>query len=108
MEYEAIFLDILSHISEIVQSKLWVVVPTLVHLCHQGFPKAQFLACAVLLYINDNTTNVNSQLCLFADDCLIYKLIASPADHQILQDDLETLDAWFRHGKWKQVKDGAQ
>ena len=30
-----------------------------------------------LLYINDITTNIHSQLCLFADDCLVYRLINS-------------------------------
>ena len=70
----------------------------LVHLCHQGFPKAQFLAlcCFCYIRINDITTNINSQLHLFAGDCLIYTLMASPADHQILQNDLNTLDAWSR------------
>ena len=45
-----------------------------------------------LLYINDITTNIHSQVCLFADDCLVYRLINSAADHQILLSDLE-----FRH-----------
>ena len=55
-----------------------------------------------LLCINDITTDINSQLCLLADDCLIYWLITLTADHQILQ----TL--WLRgpeHGKWNLMSD---
>ena len=46
-----------------------------------------------LLYI---TANINSHLCLFADDCLISCLIALLARHQILKDDLDTLAATWQ------------
>ena len=36
---------------------------------------------------------------LFADDCLIYQPILTPADHQILQEDLQKLFSWAE--KWK-------
>ena len=41
-----------------------------------------------LIYINDITANIQSQLTLFADDCLIYRPINSPEGHAILQNDL--------------------
>ena len=63
-----------------------------------GIPQGSVLGPVLfLLYINDIATNINSQLHLFTNDCLIYRLIASPADHQILLDDLDTLvAAWSR------------
>jgi hypothetical protein len=48
-----------------------------------------------LLFINDITDNIkHSQLRLFADDCLIYKEVASREDQQALQEDLDTLMTW--------------
>ena len=52
-----------------------------------------------LLYINDITTNIHNQLHLFADDCLVYRLVNSTDDHQILQSDLDTLTTWTR--RWQ-------
>ena len=36
----------------------------------------------------DLFTDINSTIRLFADDCLIYRVINSSADHQLLQQDL--------------------
>ena len=47
-----------------------------------------------LIYVNDITSNIHSQLRLFADDCLIYRPINSPEDHKIFQDDLFKLSKW--------------
>ena len=44
-------------------------------------------------YLNDITSNIHSQLRLFADNCVIYLPINSPQDHMILQDDLLKLSA---------------
>ena len=49
-----------------------------------------------LLYINNIRDNINSQLRLFADDCLVYRVIHTPQDHDILQQDLNNLTAWAR------------
>ena len=49
--------------------------------------------------INDITSNIHSQLCLFADDCLVYRPINSSTDHQILQSDLDNLTTWSR--RWQ-------
>ena len=47
-----------------------------------------------LIYINDITSHIHSQLRLFADDCLVYCPINSPADHKTFQDDLYKLSVW--------------
>ena len=52
-----------------------------------------------LIYINDLVTHIQSTVQLFTDDCLIYHLIFMPADHQILQEDLQKLSAWA--DKWE-------
>ena len=39
------------------------------------------------------------QVCLFADDCLIYHTIYSEIDHTILQNDLNSFDSWA--SKWQ-------
>jgi len=47
-----------------------------------------------LLYINDDTTNINSPLRIFADDCLLYRIIDTPEDTAILQKDLDRIASW--------------
>ena len=65
-----------------------------------GVPQGSVLSPVLFpLYINDITTNIHSQLRLFADDCLVYRLINSTDDHQILQSDLDTLTTWTR--RWQ-------
>ena len=65
-----------------------------------GVPQGSVLGPVLfLLYINDITTNIHSQLRLFANDCLVYQLINSTDDHQILQSDLDTLTTWTR--RWQ-------
>jgi len=46
-----------------------------------------------LLYINDIDTNTTSSICLFADDCVFYKIIKSSQNH-LLQQDLNNLVQW--------------
>ena len=44
-----------------------------------------------LIYINDITENITSELRLFADDCLLYHTIKSLQDCELLQQDLDRL-----------------
>ena len=47
-----------------------------------------------ICHINDLPERVNSQIRLFADDCLMYRTINSPQDHQTLQRDPFSLQIW--------------
>ena len=51
-----------------------------------------------LLFVNDITEGITSPIRLFADDCLIYREIDSPAAQHQLQQDLDRLQAWA--DKW--------
>ena len=46
------------------------------------------------LHINDLPSVVDSQVRLFADDCLVYRPIRSEADQVLLQRDLSALELW--------------
>ena len=47
-----------------------------------------------LIYINDIVTNIKSEIRLFADDILLDRTIATPNDHRIVQNDLDSLTQW--------------
>ena len=49
-----------------------------------------------LIYINDITEDISSQLRLFADDCLLYLPIKSEQDSILLQQDLDTSSQWAK------------
>ena len=50
------------------------------------------------LYINDVTTNIDSEIRLFADDCVGYREIKGIEDTVKLQEDIDRLGCWAR--KW--------
>ena len=52
-----------------------------------------------LLFINDIDNNIQSPLRLFADDTILYREIWSKDDHNIIQNDIQTLFKWSQ--TWK-------
>ena len=65
-----------------------------------GVPQGTILGPVLLLLcINDLPENMkNSMVCLFADDCILYRAIRSLDDCNELQDDLLNLEQW--ETKW--------
>jgi len=60
-----------------------------------GVPQGTVLGPLMfLLYINDITKDINSPLRMFADDCLLYRIINSTEDTTRLQEDLNKLSEW--------------
>jgi hypothetical protein len=65
-----------------------------------GVPQGTILAPVLfLLYINDISENIKSQIRLFADDGIIYREINNDQDHVTLQEDLDNLNNWAN--KWQ-------
>jgi len=60
-----------------------------------GVPQGTVLGPQMfLLYMNDITKDIGSLLHMFADDCLLYRVIESIEDTTKLQQDLNTLSEW--------------
>ena len=64
-----------------------------------GVPQGPVLGPVLFsLYINDITTDIDSEIRLFADDCVCYREIKSTEDTVKLQEDIDRIDCWAR--KW--------
>ena len=60
-----------------------------------GVPQATVLGPLMfLLYVNDIYDNTSSSIRMFADDCVLYRIIQTPSDHHYLQNDLDTIILW--------------
>ena len=65
-----------------------------------GVPQGSVLGPLLfLLFINDIDNDMQSSLRLFADDTILYREIWSKADHNIIQNDIQTLFKWSQ--TWK-------
>ena len=58
-----------------------------------------------LIYINDLPSRVSSTAGLFADDCLLYRVITNQEDAASLQEDLDYLQEWERDWQMNFNKD---
>ena len=60
-----------------------------------GVPQGTVLGPLLfLVFINDLSHHVQSQIRLFADDCLLYRPICDVSDNVALQRDLSSLESW--------------
>ena len=59
-----------------------------------------------LLYINKISAGISSSIRLFADECVLYRVIKTTEDHDHLQQDLNTLVEWTK--QWQVILNPAK
>lgn len=65
-----------------------------------GVPQVSVLDPVLfIIYMNNNTSELNSTVRLFADDTIVYLVIKSQGDARKLQQDLDRLGSWER--EWR-------
>ena len=96
------FLEYFSSVKPLVHTKLIISrLPSFIFsevlIVLSGVPQGTVLGPLMfLIYINDIAANLDNstRIRLFADDCLLYRVIKSPHDHEVLQKDLTSLYEW--------------
>jgi hypothetical protein len=62
-----------------------------------GVPQGSVLGPLLFnIFVNDIVNNINSNVRLFADDCVVYKEISNANDESVVQTDLDEISKWVK------------
>ena len=75
------------------------MLQTTTRCCLSGVPQCTVLGPLLFsLYINDITSDIESEIRLFADDCVCYREIKDEEDTVKFQKDIDRLGCWAKNG----------